>query len=963
MNENDWINTFDRMDAIAGEGSWRDGQDDTIRFVSGRLRRQTGVLIADEVGMGKTRVALCAVLAVLENGGSVAVVVPPGLLSQWKKEWDDFLHTRKGEERYFPAVLRSYNSLFEDPHLSYPLAQNKGTWLLISHRFGLPRIQAGESRSSGLGRYMLPMLAAAIRSINDKERRNKFRELLKQEGRWKKCLEESCDNCDYKEKKCGGNFQVKRAAEFLANKYWGKFRNLDDIRDVRKAQIYYKKKTDEVRQMIAALLGQVDLLVIDEAHKSRDIDEPQTQLGILLQYIVKLKEGARRIALTATPIGMAAIQWKTIFERIGEAEQFPGEVIREFTEACTKANKSPDNRDIMKNLILKSEAFCNKLKPFVTRRRRNKQEDFIKLIGSAPCEASAHPHHNPVSIDIRFGDSGVDETWRPAVFGLEALGKVAKGLTIENGDAELNNLLRKLKIMDSRYAAGQISKDEAISDQEGEDTDQLESKSDEFTLLSRKLADWLENDKQCDQMVRGKMNRIRYWLNRVRGIGRDLSGHPRVKGMADAIERQVWGEDGEIKEKVLVFGTFVGPLRALRDVVNRRAVLRILNRKPADGKEPTLPGAGACLKEIDRIWEEYGRIKGSLVIREEFVRGLQSKEELAEIIGNAGTAYKNLREKEVEKYITEEKFVATLPGDQTIQRDNLAGDVVDFLRSRLINDMIYGNAEMRIAGGNIEMRALEIWAEFLSSFLDTEDGNGRTAKTEWKAPDYFSEGKSKLIKMQMLDREADNMGAKLVAPLREELKNTSKRFGSFARMLYGEVKMESRRILQAQFNNKKSFPVVLIAQSQVGREGLNLHKACRIVMQFHTEWNPEATEQQIGRVDRIGSFWEEKARAWREERGAVFDSNPKYDGPKIEIMPIVFEGTYDAFQYGVSKRRQEILRAHLFGELLNEIALGNLMKKSDDEWIKLRQDLMKAVPDFSPRLETSCNALNVRPKE
>lgn len=55
---------------------------------------------------------------------------------------------------------------------------------------------------------------------------------------------------------------------------------------------------------------------------------------------------------------------------------------------------------------------------------------------------------------------------------------------------------------------------------------------------------------------------------------------------------------------------------------------------------------------------------------------------------------------------------------------------------------------------------------------------------------------------------------------------------SFCRSLDGEVKPETRRAIQSGFNRRESGPHVLIAQSQVGREGLNLHKACRRVFLF-----------------------------------------------------------------------------------------------------------------------------------
>jgi hypothetical protein len=111
-----------------------------------------------------------------------------------------------------------------------------------------------------------------------------------------------------------------------------------------------------------------------------------------------------------------------------------------------------------------------------------------------------------------------------------------------------------------------------------------------------------------------------------------------------------------------------------------------------------------------------------------------------------------------------------------------------------------------------------------------------------------------------------------------------------ARLLQGSTGRETRRYLQAAFNRRGASPGVLIAQSQVGREGLNLHKACRVVLQFHAEWNPAILEQQIGRVDRKGSHWEDLARRWLDG-GA--DGTPSF----IEIRQLVFEGTYDAYKW------------------------------------------------------------------
>lgn len=132
-----------------------------------------------------------------------------------------------------------------------------------------------------------------------------------------------------------------------------------------------------------------------------------------------------------------------------------------------------------------------------------------------------------------------------------------------------------------------------------------------------------------------------------------------------------------------------------------------------------------------------------------------------------------------------------------------------------------------------------------------------------------------------------------------------------SRQIYGSTKMSTRKNVQNLFNSENRFPKVLVAQSRVGRGRLNLHKACPHLILFHQEWNPGVVEQQIGRVDRINSFWEKKLLEW-EDKG-------RPDGaPKINIYSIVFEGTYDEHQSLVINERSRSLKVQLFGGILSE---------------------------------------------
>ena len=182
--------------------------------------------------------------------------------------------------------------------------------------------------------------------------------------------------------------------------------------------------------------------------------------------------------------------------------------------------------------------------------------------------------------------------------------------------------------------------------------------------------------------------------------------------------------------------------------------------------------------------------------------------------------------------------------------------------------------------------------------------------------------------------EAAKLWMNLEARLRDEYSRTE---GGFARLMYGDTKPETRRLLQLAFNRRHGHPKVLVAQSLVGREGLNLHKACRTVILVHPEWNPGVVEQQIGRVDRIGSLWEGKLRE------AIDNSVPVSELPRIEIYPVVFQGTYDERNWKVLRERWDDLRAQLHGVVISPLIAE---KYVDDA--KMITEINNAAPNFSP---------------
>ena len=78
-------------DRISAEDAER--QERTAQEILRRLAEQPGLILADEVGMGKTFVALAVAASVAltrPDDGPVVVMVPPSLKHKWPKDWDVF---------------------------------------------------------------------------------------------------------------------------------------------------------------------------------------------------------------------------------------------------------------------------------------------------------------------------------------------------------------------------------------------------------------------------------------------------------------------------------------------------------------------------------------------------------------------------------------------------------------------------------------------------------------------------------------------------------------------------------------------------------------------------------------------------------------------------------------------------------------------------------------------------------
>lgn len=921
-----WRRVAVRLDGwSAKKGLFKYGQDDSLRWVARRLP-ENGVILADEVGLGKTRIALMTLFATMEEGGTAAVVVPPGLMYQWKKEADDTVRSLMDagcvtKEFRAPPMLRTYHSLFSHASgnsMPYPLANgSERRWCLISHAFDMyNRIRKVNSWAQGLE---LPYLVKARRE--QLHGRHLVVQFLKRRGLIDVLGQDDPD--------------LYLLAEALAGRYLAGLPNQDYSKDILelfgrremrsprtdgyrlKESAFFQKNSPGRRLLMrlgGMLVGKVDLLIVDEAHKARS---DETRLGLLLSDILRFTNNPRRMSMTATPIELSADQWFSLLRRTGvdgthlnwnRIEQ----VIPEFSAALWAVRATPGNPTVVKQLLESAKAFEDVLKPFVSRRMRINQKDMMQLLPTDR-NGGAQPHRRYIKDgkNVRIAIQELDDDWRRMVMALEGQGLAGKGCA---------NVKHKDRQIDIRYSSG-LDCDFLTGDSEA-DSPEMPAKERRYLAWSRYLAGAAKQKTGGD------------WL-------RD---HPRIIRAAALIESLCDFDRIHPKEKILVFGRYSRPIAMLNQTLNLRYTLRLLDHGTVGvmpirrGDDPALASDASDNGDASRLEHLFFLYRKGLETGE--YSGLLkdsdwSPEQLIRSVEATAKRYESLRDR-LQRQFNRDRldWVAAQPGDAVIQNlrifdEGTYGKLFAMLRSDVLDRLRDEEGErLDTSREMIDKYAHEAWVRHLRCALHDRDRDEEEsdARADVGATPYTGED----AELQELDADGDRL-----TPQRLAAYIDNHRRSDFSRLLNGGLPHSTKQAVQESFNQFASPPHVLIAQSMVGREGLNLHRQCRRVVLFHPEWNPGILEQQIGRVDRIESKWVKMAE---NHKGAAGNAE---DYPYIEIYPLIFQGTYDEYQAGILFSRRELLNAQLFGELLDAATMDKIPSEH-------RESMKKAAPCWEP---------------
>lgn len=867
-----WKTVADRLHSIADSGviELNDGQKASLRALAERLP-SNGVIIADEVGMGKTRIATALARSVTEAGGRVAILVPPGLGYQWNDE----LHTAGINA---PPILRSlwqYLAAWKNEETPAPWFNESA--LVISHAFTNWRL----SKNRDPRRWaLLPEIYARWRKQETERFPYNYHGNEMPDDKWVQNAAKSIVSAIYASPE--DHPARKLILELTENTPWSDARTADEYGSNAQLRPWLERA-------VGLGLGVFDLVIVDEAHKSRGQD---SGLNRLLNGVVLQSTHARCLAMTATPVELEATQWSQMLDRIQVNEKSRGhatEAIDEYAKAVAKVRQCPSDKQARERFKASAKAFKNALDPYLLRRDKREDQAVIQFQNKSGENYHAYRHEEEILIDT----AQLSSEWKQTVCAAEALSFVTRQsdqtatkrlrLTLGNGHG-LTALIDELR-RDGKQDHKQTEAD-GLSDN-GTACDDQEKKDDK--RLQR--AEWWSN-----VMIQPFM----------KNDESALFDHPAILAAVEEIEaicRQ--------GEKVLVFGRFTRPLRALVQLLNAREMLRCVDEK--------LPWPQSKVHENDN-WNAIASAHRQLQRQ-----GKLDRDRLNEVLAEQYKELKNQRQDFQRNLISNiEKNFSDKQPDKRVQAlfDAFKKAVKEDPESAQNNDnhslAVVARAMQELVQTNTEHAT----SDFAQAFIDLV-----AAASDRDEGDADGDG-------QLNELEASELWTELKKRLDEEYNRPE---GGYARLMFGETKPETRRFLQLAFNRKHSHPKVLVAQSLVGREGLNLHKACRTVVLLHPEWNPGVVEQQIGRIDRIGSLWEEKLNQ------VITDKQANGDLPRIEIRPVVFRGTYDEKNWKVLQERWGDLRAQLHG-----IVISPCMAEKYPDAKEMITEINKAAPNFSP---------------
>jgi disulfide oxidoreductase YuzD len=867
-----------------------------------RFDHHPGVILADEVGMGKTFVALAVAASVVEATKfkyPVVVMVPTGVKEKWPREWDVFRRMcLTGDGREIRATNHTINKpsdflkLLDDPRdrrrhiifLTHGALTNSLTDPFV--RLAVLRRAMYKRSSLAAQRRSFPRWAGKLLRYPPFRNADFVEALLSSKpAQWREICAQFTENDPEDDPvphlilKVLDRVDLRRLVEALRQVPRFTSKNIEQRLKAVRAELAEELKY-VWKECMSGVSLRLPLLVLDEAHHAKN---PWTRLaGLFADRDAQRDAGTiqgtfagafdRMLFMTATPFQLGHDELLSVLRHFESIRWTQHENRQAFVEGAARLKRA---LDAAQTSALRLETAWSRLTPadlggldeaWWQRPDDDTLPERARAAAARAAEVSKHMREaetllRPWVIRHTRHDRDKRRTYRPGGAIIEE-GDGRSGLRV-SGSAVLPFLL-------ASRAQALVAAESLYGDEEARAyfAEGLASSFEAYReTRSRASSDDDPVDEDgADARVAPLNGEIVWYLNNIDKAlptGNDTvwAEHPKVKA---TIERalSLW-RDGE---KVVVFCFFIATGRALRNHISSR-IKRELIEQGAKRLSLAQDDEEAVLQALELFGVRFFDPEAPVTrFAESFLDGEFRDFSLSED--------ERRRAKEV---------------------------VIRFLRtpSFLVRYVDISNENREAA---------------LQEALLTPDVSGLGLRDKIRSLGQFLQERVPEEREELLGAlEGIRTGSSLTGPGSgfEPGERASRRdvWLPNVRLANGQVPSQARRRLMLAFNTP-FFPEVLVA-SAVMAEGVDLHLNCRFVIHHDLDWNPSVLEQRTGRVDRLGSKAE------------------RCEHPIVVYEPYI-EATQDEKQFRVVKDRERWFNV-VMGERLQlaEAHLDTLAERPD----------------------------------
>jgi hypothetical protein len=845
-----------------------DRQQQTATEILQRLADQPGLVLADEVGMGKTYVALAVAISVLEatrRKRPVVVMVPPAVAEKWPTEWEVFsqrcLPANHGLRASLAAVRRGsdFLKLLDDPaatrsHLIF-LTHGALTSNLHDPFMRLALLRRAMLRRRDLANHRRAVARFADSLLNDRRFDEDTAAALLEVpvGQWR----------DVWERRRPQHPLDDDPVPFALERALGRV-NLAPLREalaavpLRRSATFSSRMRAARQQLNRVLnttwtdsLGSLDvrlpLLILDEAHHVKnpnrlarlfDNEEAEQDAEALQGPLGNMFE--KMLFLTATPFQLGHHELLHVLDRF-HGVRWPSALARTRFDEQTEHLRSALDR--AQASALRLERAWARIDPL--------DGPLVAELGSFEPNADqpeALRTALAIATEAQADVAAAEELLQPWVIRHVKPHKAQRrcyrpGRSIlDDNDSDLGLSVAGPATLPFLLAA----RAQAVASLQGADGERsarayfaygLASSFEAYADTRRNRIARLDESEGEPQAAAELTPQLRWYLERIAATLPDekvdgWASHPKVAATVGRI-RDLWCNG----EKSLVFCFYVETGRALRahisralrhEVVSRAATM--LHLDPAADNE--------VLAALDRIGERLLRSdsRGYSAFRQQ-IRSLAAD-------------FDGATQEQVAEVVT--RFMRT---------PSFLVRFVDLSPTASVDDLLAGLERPDMSGATLADR-IRSFARTLGQKVDVERDEVLTALTGIQTGGIATTTED-------FDPSERSRNREVLMPN--------------VRLANGLVRHSTRRRLMLAFNTP-FFPEVLVASS-VMAEGVDLQQDCRHVIHHDLAWNPSTLEQRTGRIDRIGS----KAEAVRQ--------------PVVIYEPYL-GGTHDEKMFRVVKDRE-----------------------------------------------------------